>query len=231
MCTVVVRWSPRSPVLLLALRDELVGRDFDDPGEWWPEQPEVIGGRDRQAGGSWCVTDVASGATAVVLNRPQRRVAEPGAPSRGVLPLLAVEHGPEWPSHLSLVGMASFAVVLATSEALLLWAFDGSSLTCTRLGEGTHMITSGGVEDGKADRHLAAFTTSAASASHWQAVVTESPVEDDRTALLVRHPHDGATFATVFGQVLDARPGRLSLRWSRMPSSAQSWVSAQWPQR
>lgn len=42
MCTVVVRWSPGEPVLLLALRDELVGRDFDDPGEWWPEHPGVV---------------------------------------------------------------------------------------------------------------------------------------------------------------------------------------------
>ena len=93
MCTVVVRWSAGEPVLVLALRDERTDREFDDPGAWWPEQPHVVGGRDRAAGGSWCVTDVASGSTALVLNRGQRRVAAPGAPSRGVLPLLAVGLG------------------------------------------------------------------------------------------------------------------------------------------
>src|SRR4051794_23384173 len=82
VCTVVVRWAPQQPVQVLALRDELVGRDFDDPAAWWPDQPSVVGGRDRVAGGSWCVTDVDSGVTALVLNRPQRRLAAPGASSR-----------------------------------------------------------------------------------------------------------------------------------------------------
>jgi len=238
MCTVVVRWAARTPVLLLALRDELVGRDFDDPEQWWPEQPGVVGGRDRQAGGSWCVTDVASGATALVLNRPQRRVAEPMAPSRGVLPLLAVQRGPEWPSSLDLAGMASFAVVLAAPDHLLLWEFDGAELRSTVLAEGTHMVTSGGAEDGKAGRHLAAFigstsstgTTGSADARRWQDLVTGSPVEDDRTALLVRHPRGGSTFATVFGQIIDAEPGHLSLRWSREPQTPGAWVSRHWPQ-
>jgi hypothetical protein len=229
MCTVVVRWAPGTPTLVLALRDELVGREFDEPDEWWPEQPGVVGGRDRQAGGSWCVTDVASGVTALVLNRPQRRVAEPWAPSRGVLPLLAVQHQAQWPSHLDVTGMASFALVLAAPESLVLWEFDGARLRRTDLGEGIHMVTSGGAEDGKAGRHLGAFTAGAVTAQQWQDVVTASPVQDDRTALLVRHPHDGATFATVFGQVIDAEPGRLSLRWSREPQDARSWTSAEWP--
>ena len=48
MCTVVVRWSAGQPPQLLALRDELTTRDFDDPGRWWPEFPDLVGGRDRQ---------------------------------------------------------------------------------------------------------------------------------------------------------------------------------------
>ena len=102
MCTVVCRWSAGSdfPVQMLALRDELISRSFDLPGAWWPDEPDVIGGRDRQAGGSWCVSDVRSGVTGVVLNRPERREAAPGAPSRGVLPLLAVRHGDGWPESL-----------------------------------------------------------------------------------------------------------------------------------
>src|SRR4051794_41760183 len=87
MCTVVCRWLPDEPVQILAVRDELISRDFDLPDEWWPAQPGVIGGRDQQAGGSWCVSDLASGVTALVLNRIERRT---GAPSRGVLPFAAV---------------------------------------------------------------------------------------------------------------------------------------------
>ena len=69
MCTVVVRWSPGQPTQILALRDELTSRDFDDPGRWWPETPDVVGGRDRAAGGTWCASRVSTGTTALVLNR------------------------------------------------------------------------------------------------------------------------------------------------------------------
>ena len=47
----VCRWQPaeRWPVQILALRDELLSRAFDPPGQWWPEQPAVVGGRDRSS--------------------------------------------------------------------------------------------------------------------------------------------------------------------------------------
>ncbi len=227
MCTVVIRWTPGLPVLLLALRDELTGRPFDDPDTWWPEQPLAVGGRDRQAGGTWCATDSATGSTALVLNRPQRPVAQPAAPSRGLLPLLALRFGPDWPSQVDLTGMASFAVVLAAPDLLTLWEYDGAELSTASLPEGTHMVTSGGAENGKADRHLAAFAA-AEGAEQWRTLVTSSQVRDDPAALLVRHEQDGSTYATVFGQVIQARPGRLSLSYSRTPQ-APGWRERSWP--
>lgn len=228
MCTVVVRWAPHAPVLLLALRDELVGRSFDDPGPWWPEQPGAVGGRDRVAGGTWCVTDVPTGATALVLNRPQRRVAEPGAPSRGVLPLLAVRHGVDWPAHLDPAGMASFALVLAGDDALTVWEFDGARLTSSPLPPGTHMVTSGGAEDGKVDRHLQDFVA-ADSAEQWRDLVVRDGEQDDLSSLLVRHDFDGSTWATVFGQLLEAQPGSLAISSSRTPGRAETWERRTWP--
>ena len=53
---------------------------------------------------------------ALVLNRPQKRVAEAGAPSRGALPLLGVRHRGDWLSHVGLAGMASFLLVLVTPD-------------------------------------------------------------------------------------------------------------------
>jgi hypothetical protein len=210
---------------VLALRDELVGRAFDDPGRWWPDAPDVVGGRDRVAGGTWCATRVGTGATALVLNRPQKRDADPGAPSRGTLPLLAVEHGDAWPEHVRLAGMASFALVLATPERLTAWDFDGGALAVTEFGEGTHMVTSGGPEDRKADRHLAAFTA-AGFPDGWRALVEERPPSDDPAALAVRLEREGKVFATVFGQLVEARPGSLRLEHSRQPWVAGSWTAA-----
>jgi hypothetical protein len=222
VCTVVVHRTSQSAVLVLALRDELVGREFDDPGAWWPDQPDVRGGRDRTAGGSWCVTDVAAGTTALVLNRPQRRIAAPGAPSRGVLPLLATAYGSDWPRHVELSGMASFAVVLAGPDAVKQWVFDGQELTSSELPPGTHMVTSGGAEDGKAARYLADFATDP-SADAWRGLVVGREPQDDPAALVVRHPVGAAVYATVFGQVIESRPGEVVLQWSRTPWLDDSW--------
>ncbi len=142
VCTLVGRWAPDDafPVQLLALRDEHRRRAFDEPAEWWPEVPGAIGGRDRTAGGSWCVSDPANGTSAVVLNRPERRIAGCGAPSRGVLPLLALRHGPSWPQYIEIDAMASFNLVLAAPAELRWWSFDGVTLTDVSLDPGTYVF-------------------------------------------------------------------------------------------
>lgn len=228
MCTVVVRWQPGLPIEALALRDELTGREFDDPGAWWPERATVVGGRDRQAGGTWCASDVVTGTTAFVLNRPQRREAAAGAPSRGVLPLLAVDHGDDWPQHLDLAGMASFALLLAQPHALRLWVFDGERLVADDLSPGTVMVTSGGAEDGKAERYLPAFRQTGDPGA-WRGLVELHPPQPDPAALVVRLERDGRTYATVFGQLISSSPGELELSWSREPWLAGSWTTRRWP--
>jgi hypothetical protein len=227
VCTVVVRWAPGDPVQVLALRDELVGRDFDDPDAWWPDVPDGVGGRDRSAGGTWCVTHVPTGTTGLVLNRPQRPQAAEGAPSRGVLPLLAVQHGTHWPAALDLTGMASFSLVLAAPEGLTCWAFDGEQLLREDLGPGTHMVTSGGAEDGKASRYLDAFTAEAFPAG-WTRQLRLTEPTDDPAALVVRVEREDRVYATVFGQLFTAVPGRLELSWSREPWGEHAWTSRTW---
>lgn len=222
VCTVVVRWAGDAPTRILALRDELTTRDFDDPGRWWPEFPDVVGGRDRTAGGTWCATRIGTGTTALVLNRPQKRVADPGAPSRGLLPLLGVAHGADWPAHVALPGMAGFLLVLASADGLRTWDFDGSELTTTEHPPGTVMVTSGGPEDRKADRYLPAFAD-AEWPDGWRRLVEKEPPQDDPGALVVRHERDGQVFATVFGELIEAAPGRLRIEHSRQPWVSESW--------
>jgi hypothetical protein len=222
VCTVVVRWSAGRPAQLLALRDELTTRAFDDPGRWWPDFPAVVAGRDRVAGGTWCATRIDTGATALVVNRPQRMVGDPGAPSRGVLPLLAVEHGGDWLDHVALGGMASFALMLVTPQRVTTWDFDGQDVMTTEHPEGTLMLTSGGPENRKADVHLKAF----AESDHpdgWRELVQSGAPQDDPAALVVRHERDGLVYGTVFGELIDARPGRLRLEYSRQPWRRQPW--------
>jgi Transport and Golgi organisation 2 len=224
VCTVVTRWEPGEPVRILAIRDEFVSRDFDPPGAWWPEQPSVIGGRDRLAGGTWCATDVDTGVTALVLNRVERHT---GTPSRGVLPLAAVAHGADWTQHVDHREMASFTLVIAGPAGVTAWTWDVAELRSTDLAEGTHVFTSRGLDTGddKAARLAPQFAT-----RPWLDVVTEHPPADDRTALIVRHPFETDTYATVFGQLITARSGELRVAHSRTPWDATSWVDERWPQ-
>jgi Transport and Golgi organisation 2 len=222
VCTVVVRRSEGTPPRILALRDELTTRDFDDPARWWPEFPDVVGGRDRTAGGTWCATSVATGATALVVNRPQKQVADPGAPSRGVLPLLAVAHGADWPAYVDLPGMASFALMLVTPDRATTWDFDGQEVVVTEHPEGTTMLTSGGPENRKADVHLESFAE-AGYPDGWRGLVQSGPPSDDPAALVVRHEQDDLVFATVFGELIEAAPGWLRLEYSRRPWEPRPW--------
>lgn len=224
MCTVLVRWSARRPAQILALRDELTTREFDDPGGWWDGYPDVVGGRDRAAGGTWCATGVSTGTTALVLNRPEKRLGDPGAPSRGVLPLLGVAHRGEWAAHVELAGMASFVLVLVAPDRLTTWHFDGERLTSTELPGGTSMVTSGGPEDRKTDRWLARFAASEFPGG-WRSVVQSAPPTDDPADLVVRHEQDGSVYGTVFGQLIEAVPGRLRCAYSRRPWDRRSWSS------
>jgi Transport and Golgi organisation 2 len=225
VCTVVVGWSAGRPAQILALRDELTTREFDDPDRWWPEFPDVVGGRDRTAGGTWCATRIATGTTALVLNRPQKRVADPGAASRGLLPLLGVTYGADWISRIALPGMASFALVLVTPDRLTSWVFDGERLTTAELPEGTHMVTSGGPEDLKADRWLAGFAHDGFP-DGWRGEVQARTPADDPSALVVRHEAEGRVYATVFGELIEAVPGRLLLEYTREPWTDAPWTRA-----
>ena len=84
------------------------------------------------------------------------------------------------------------------------------------------MLTSGGPENRKADIYLRAFAESGYPGG-WRELVQNGPPKDDPAALVVRHEHEGLVFATVFGELIDARPGLLRLEYSRQPWSGEPW--------
>ncbi len=54
MCLIVIAigQSPHFPLILAGNRDEFHGRPTQK-ADWWPDKPDVVGGRDLQAGGTW----------------------------------------------------------------------------------------------------------------------------------------------------------------------------------
>jgi hypothetical protein len=93
MCTVIVLRRPDHdwPLIVAANRDEMTGRPSAPPARHWPARPEVVGGLDRMAGGTWFgLNDF--GVVAGVLNRRDSLGPKLGYRSRGELPLEALDH-------------------------------------------------------------------------------------------------------------------------------------------
>ena len=112
MCLIAIAWQtdPRHPLALIANRDEFHGRPAS-PAGFDPDAPDVYGGRDLQAGGSWlmlsarrrlaAVTNVRAGPRLAVAPRSRGalvrdfvRGSETAAVFAEALRDTAAEHGP-----------------------------------------------------------------------------------------------------------------------------------------
>ena len=85
MCLVGLAWAAHVeyPLILVANRDEYHAR-ASAAAAWWGDAPEVFGGRDLVAGGSWLACS-RTGRIAVVINDPRRRPNARHDRSRGDL--------------------------------------------------------------------------------------------------------------------------------------------------
>src|SRR5437016_3930631 len=92
MCTLAIyfRVFREYPVVIAANRDEFFARPTIGPTVI-ARNPEVVGGKDLQAGGTWLgIND--RGIVAGLLNRRSDLPARPDAHSRGLLCLQALSH-------------------------------------------------------------------------------------------------------------------------------------------
>jgi uncharacterized protein with NRDE domain len=85
MCLIIVAWRqhPTFPCVVAANRDEFLVRPTE-PAHWWPGEPQLLAGRDLQAGGTW-LGATATGRFAALTNYRDRALQREGAPSRGTL--------------------------------------------------------------------------------------------------------------------------------------------------
>jgi hypothetical protein len=164
MCTVVTLFRPghSAPLLLAANRDEALARAWDPPGAHWPDQPDVVAGRDRSGGGTWMGINRA-GVVAAVLNRQGSLGPAPGKRSRGELPLLALRHGSAAEAAQAIsqfdAGLwRSFNMVLADrTGTIFVRALGQGHVTAETLPPGLHMVTSRDPNDllsPRVQRHL-----------------------------------------------------------------------------
>lgn len=85
MCLIVFAWQshPEYKLVLAANRDEFHNRP-SQPLHWWPDEPDVLAGRDLQAGGSWLATH-RRGRFVTVTNYREQQTPGRKLSSRGEL--------------------------------------------------------------------------------------------------------------------------------------------------
>lgn len=166
MCTLVILRRPGDswPVILAANRDEMVDRPWRPPARHWPDRPEVVGGLDLLAGGSWLAVN-DHGLAAGILNRRGSLGPLAGRRSRGELVLEALDHADAIAAAAALAVLEPssyrpFNLILADSrDAFWLRHADPTGVMPVEvhpLPAGVSMITSGDLDDPESPR-IAAF--------------------------------------------------------------------------
>jgi uncharacterized protein with NRDE domain len=85
MCLVLVAWrgNKNYPCVIAANRDELHSRPTV-AAQWWQSEPQILGGRDLKAGGTW-LGMTRTGRFAALTNYRDSTQQRVGTPSRGAL--------------------------------------------------------------------------------------------------------------------------------------------------
>ena len=85
MCLILIAWQahPAFPLVVAANRDEFHARRSASV-DFWPDHPDLLAGRDLEAGGTWLGTN-RSGRFAALTNYRAPALQKPDAPSRGQL--------------------------------------------------------------------------------------------------------------------------------------------------
>lgn len=242
MCTVIVEVpaQKKTPVRLLAVRDEDPARPWDSVDEWWPKLPGVIGVRDRQAGGAWLA---ASGTRlAVVLNRaPEGEYVAPASPaaSRGMLPLHAVNGTLEQEKeHLSHTG--NFNLVTIDENGIQLHSWNGKQFTQQTLQPGVHMIAHHDLNDSVSARiehwlpHFRALkaTQAATWRDAWMGALQETAAldpDDDRAIIRNNQPHGFPTQSLMVALGEISSQG-VALHTAALPADLETHVVPRWPE-
>jgi len=121
MCLIVVGWRVHAayPLLLAANRDEFHARPTAAAARW-PDAPQIVGGRDLEAGGTWLAVS-AGGRLAAVTNVREPGMAK-GAHSRGELTrnfLLGSESALDYATQIDAAAYSGYNLLLSDGEELV----------------------------------------------------------------------------------------------------------------
>ncbi len=123
MCLVVLGWQqhPDLPLIVAGNRDEFHARPTKD-AHWWPDKPEIVGGRDLQAAGTWLAL-CSNGRFATVTNYRDADLPSAKLRSRGHLVTDFLEASDDPLDYLNSIDGANYAGfnLLVSDGVTLAW--------------------------------------------------------------------------------------------------------------
>ena len=222
MCTIVLLRRPDHPwpLLLAANRDEMLTRSALPPSRHWPDQPQVIAGRDLEAGGTWLGLN-DRGLVAAISNRRGSLGPARDMRSRGELPLKALAHHSAARAAADLAQLDAdryrpFNLVIADCRDAF-WLCNreaADAIDCIAIPEGLSMLTAAELDDRTSPRiayYLPQFRQAAAPRpgagdwAEWQALLADhrgADADDPNSAMTV--VADGG-FGTVSSSLIALR--------------------------
>jgi uncharacterized protein with NRDE domain len=144
MCLILfaIDSHPRYRLVVAANRDEYHRRP-STPAGFWPDAPQVFGGRDQERGGSWLGL-TTRGKLAMVTNVRMQEEAKPRQPSRGLLVSDYLTGGKDPADYLAELASApdvwqGFNLLAGLGSQLYYWSNRGS--VPRRLGAGVYGLS------------------------------------------------------------------------------------------
>jgi uncharacterized protein with NRDE domain len=192
MCTLALylRVFPQFPVVVAANRDEFMARPAASPTTLC-EHPQVVGGKDLRAGGTWLAIN-EYGVIAGLLNRRSDQPADPNRRSRGLLCLDALKHETvndalRFVAAQDPEGYNPFNLLLASRQGAAVAHNRRGRIDATMLSSGTHLLTNLDVNDFECPRISRSFSRFAALAAKPQELKNPSLLRHELAALLADH--------------------------------------------
>jgi uncharacterized protein with NRDE domain len=137
MCLVVLGWQqhPDFPLIVAGNRDEFHNRPTKE-AHWWPDKPDIVGGRDLQAAGTWLALH-RNGRFATVTNFRDAELPLANMRSRGHLVTGFLEASDDPLTYLNNIDGTAYA-------GFNLLVSDGETLAwLSNRGEGAHILPPG----------------------------------------------------------------------------------------
>jgi hypothetical protein len=246
MCLSVLAIEPGGewPVRLLSFREEFLERSWEPAAPWWEQHPEVVAGRDQQAGGTWLAVAPARRRVAAIHTSFTARVPAERRRTRGEIPIAAAAAA-RWDDRLSCYD--DFTLLVVDDTGATWHGYRDGVLASQSIGPGIHLGSVAGLgptTDRPRQRHwteviaregLPKLDEAGSPATGWQRWLERTGAAamapTDELALLIRRQPRDRVFGTSSVSFVAFPPtGRATFHVLADAFGQADWTSAEHPQ-